>query len=345
MLSLVSRSDADAQEPYVSRRRFDAEVAKKERQVTELRGAIARAEVDASSRLAQLHDLRERNRALEKSMARYKADAEILSVELQRAQSLYTNMHAVLNDNNDDDVSGAAGGAWFQLGAQWGVSQRLQLAHAVDAKAASWRTAGCAVAQLLLDPSLRHATESAFAHAAASVLEGELDVPETEGGDGDGDGDGSRAATLRLGSVVLCEACSGTGLGNTVVSSMRTDMQWMEGRLQELEAEKRKRLPVFVQLVSQTDIGSEVDRQTPRAVSSPRGSGVPEDVDPNVSTDEKNRLWRERRWSSSRAHLDARQKAEQLVENLSSQLTTAKAELALLQVRERFTRRWLPSLL
>ncbi len=285
----------DAEHAYVSQRKYDADMARKDRVIAELRADVSRFETGGAARRTIISELREKNRYLESVIATSKADIEALSSELQRSRYLSATLRASAVDDDEaaqsaEGVTGIAadGSPWWLQGAEWGASQRLKLAYAVDRTTATWRTAGCALAQLLLHPQLRSSTEAAFSTMAAAysqslTAEWSDDASEADGDDGD-------RHHLHL-ATSTCDACKGTGVANAVVKNLRADADWMRARLIEVNTAKRAQLTAFVHLVSQTMVepgGSVVDAVEPSAVETP--------VDPDT---EFNASWRRR--SSARA--------------------------------------------
>ena len=139
---------------------------------------------------------------------------------------------------------------WWKLGADWGRTQRATVVKAVDDKITTWATAAGALAQLLLEPDLRAATQAAFAALAAADLplrsidgaSGPSSSPsprlpgsdeineasptsQSAGDDPSSAREADALAQLALVEVRRCEACDGSGKSNSVVSALQDEVR------------------------------------------------------------------------------------------------------------------------
>ncbi len=264
-------------------------MARKDRALAEVRAEMAQMELDGASRRGIISEMREKNRALEKAAARAKADVDMLAAELSRAHQLNSTIRAVASEAGDDDLPALGGGsAWWSVGAEWGLTQRVLVTKAVERHETTWRTAGCALAQLLLEPNLRGATEAAFATMTASIAAG-----LTRGDDDDGNDMG----VLSLGGDGACEACAGTGVGNPTLASLRMSLGAAQARLDDFASGAGRR-PVIIQLVSQSHIVSAGPRPGGDAANPPSGARSAGRRTPGIGLgdgdddDERNSQWR-----------------------------------------------------
>ena len=329
----VLASDDEDSEAFIPRRRFEAELARKDRAIAELRSELAQMELDGASRRGIISEMREKNRSLEKAVARYKADVDVLASELSRAHQLNTTMRVAVAEGDDDLASVPDGASWWTQGAEWGLTQRLLVTRAVEEKRTTWRTVGCAIAQLLLEPGLRTATEVAFTSLAANIAAGmtkDDDADEPASGD---------VGVLRLGGDGVCVACSGTGLPNATVSALQSSLEATRVRVGELEVQKRGRRPVFIQVVSQSlvtpdpalqaRLGSPMVNTRPERAGSTGGDS---DDDPNLSLQERNQRWRRRRSATTSQLGVGKDDLEDRVASLRHQLADVKETNIELQV-------------
>lgn len=301
-------------------------MARKDRALAELKSEQAQMELDSASRRGIISEMREKNRSLEKAVARYKADVDMLAAELSRAHHVNTSMHraAEVDAEEGGREAGPSGSEsqWWNIGAEWGLAQRVMVGRAVEQHDTTWRTAGCALAQLLLDPNLRAATEAAFVTMAAAVASG---VPKGE------EGEDSEATTLALGALAgVCNACSGTGVATTLLATLQHALSVAEARVAEVTSAGRgSKRPVIIQLVSQSLIPPEAVLGTSTAVvpkQSRKGT-----VDDDDDTTERNESWRRRRSDSYR--FSPNRSDDGRTEALVEQVTQAHEDISALQVR------------